>query len=45
LIEALELPDHPFAVAVQWHPESLPDAPEMQRLFAGLVAAAERAPG
>lgn len=40
LIEAVEVPDHPFAVAVQWHPESLPDAPEMQRLFAGLVAAA-----
>ncbi len=43
LIEAVELPEHPFAVAVQWHPESLPDAPEMQRLFAGLVAAAEAA--
>ncbi len=42
LVEALELPAHPFALAVQWHPESLPDAPEMQRLFAGLVAAAGR---
>jgi len=42
LIEAVELPAsaHPFALAVQWHPESLPDAPEMQRLFAGFVAAA-----
>lgn len=40
LIEAVELPDHPFALAVQWHPESLPDMPEMQRLFAGFVAAA-----
>jgi gamma-glutamyl-gamma-aminobutyrate hydrolase PuuD len=40
LVEAIELPSHPFAVAVQWHPECLPDAPEMQRLFAGLVAAA-----
>lgn len=37
VIEAVELPEHPFAVAVQWHPEeSLDDL----RLFAGLVAAA-----
>jgi len=40
LIEGLELPDHPFALAVQWHPEMLPDRPEAQRLFAGLVEAA-----
>jgi putative glutamine amidotransferase len=40
LVEAVELPGHPFALAVQWHPESLPEAPEMQRLFAALVAAA-----
>jgi putative glutamine amidotransferase len=40
LIEAVELPAHPFALAVQWHPECLPDAPEMQRLFAGFVQAA-----
>jgi putative glutamine amidotransferase len=42
LIEAVELPVHPFALAVQWHPEMLPDRPEMQRLFAGLVEAAQR---
>jgi putative glutamine amidotransferase len=41
LIEAVELPAHPFALAVQWHPEMLPDRPETQRLFAGLVAAAQ----
>jgi putative glutamine amidotransferase len=23
IIEALELPDHPFGLAVQWHPEEL----------------------
>jgi putative glutamine amidotransferase len=40
LIEAVELPSHPFALAVQWHPECLPDAPEMQRLFEAFVAAA-----
>jgi putative glutamine amidotransferase len=42
LIEALELPEHPFALAVQWHPEMMPDRPESQRLFSGLVEAAQR---
>ncbi|MFT4030389.1 MAG: gamma-glutamyl-gamma-aminobutyrate hydrolase family protein [Protaetiibacter sp.] len=37
-VQALELPDHPFGVAVQWHPEE--DAAEDARLFAGLVDAA-----
>jgi putative glutamine amidotransferase len=40
LVEAIELPGHPFALAVQWHPECLPAAPEMRRLFAAFVAAA-----
>ena len=36
-VQAVELPDLPFAVAVQWHPEeNLDDL----RLFAGLVDAA-----
>lgn len=39
LVEALEAPGHPFALAVQWHPEALPDAPEMQRLFRAFVDA------
>lgn len=42
LIEGLELPDHPFALVVQWHPEWLPDRPETLRLFASLVEAATR---
>jgi putative glutamine amidotransferase len=33
LVEAVELPDHPYAVAVQWHPEWLTNQPAMQRLF------------
>ncbi len=45
LIEAVELSDHPFALAVQWHPEMLPDAPEMRRLFEALVEAARAAQG
>lgn len=37
VIEAVEHPDHPFMVAVQWHPEEhTPD----RRLFAGLIDAA-----
>ncbi len=40
LVEVIELPQHPWFVAVQYHPEfkSKPTAP--QPLFAGLVAAA-----
>ena len=37
VIEAIELPDAPFCVAVQWHPEERLDD---LRLFAGVVAAA-----
>lgn len=41
VIEAVELPDHPFAIGVQWHPEWLvADDPAMRELFAGFVAAA-----
>jgi putative glutamine amidotransferase len=39
LIEAVELPDHPFGLAVQWHPEWLIDQPVMRRLFSAFVDA------
>ena len=43
LIEGIELPEHPFAVGVQWHPETLSSfTPEAQRLFDALTAAAVR---
>ncbi len=42
LLEALELPDHPFGVAVQWHPEWLTGQPPARRLFRALVEAAGR---
>ena len=43
VIEGAEIPDHPFAVAVQWHPENLiSDDPAMLALFRGLVEAAAR---
>lgn len=42
LVEAVEVPGHPFALAVQWHPECLLDLAEQRRLFEALVAAAGR---
>ena len=41
VIEAIELPGHPFAIAVQWHPEWLVEDPAMQRLFGEFVRSAE----
>lgn len=40
MVEALEAPDHPFALAVQWHPEALPSQDEQRALFRALVEAA-----
>jgi putative glutamine amidotransferase len=40
IVEAVELPEHPFGLAVQWHPECLLNAPEMMRLFESFVEAA-----
>lgn len=39
LVEAVELADHPFALAVQWHPEALPGVAEQRALFEACVAA------
>ena len=41
LVEAIELPDHPFGLAVQWHPEWLPDQAWTRNLFRKFVEAAE----
>jgi putative glutamine amidotransferase len=40
LLEALEVRDHPFGVAVQWHPEWLTGHPHARRLFQAFVEAA-----
>jgi len=40
LVEAVELPDHPFGLAVQWHPEWLTDQASTRRLFQSFVSAA-----
>lgn len=39
--EAMEVPNHPFAMAVQWHPEDMLDSGDgrMQRLFDAFVQA------
>jgi putative glutamine amidotransferase len=42
IIEAVELPEHPFALAVQWHPEGMAGHDlYAKRLFKAFVAAAE----
>ena len=42
-LEALELPEHPWLVAVQWHPEmSAAEDADQQRIFDGLVEAARQ---
>jgi len=39
LVEAIELPDHPFGMAVQWHPEWLTDQGPTRNLFRNFVEA------
>ncbi len=39
LIEAVELPGHPFFLGVQWHPESLVESPDMLNLFKAFIRA------
>jgi putative glutamine amidotransferase len=42
LVEAVELPGHPFGFGVQWHPESLPALPAQQRIFKSFIRAAAK---
>lgn len=42
LVEAVELPGHPFGLAVQWHPEWLTDQQPTRNLFKAFVEAAEK---
>jgi putative glutamine amidotransferase len=43
LVEAAELPSHPFGLAVQWHPEWLTAHAPMRALFRTFVDAADEA--
>jgi putative glutamine amidotransferase len=43
LVEAVELREHPFGLAVQWHPEWLTQQQWTRKLFAAFVAAASQA--
>ncbi len=40
VIEAVEIPNHPFGLAVQWHPECLQGQPAMRCLFQEFIRAA-----
>jgi putative glutamine amidotransferase len=40
LVEAVELPDHPYGFAVQWHPEWLTDQKSTRNLFRSFIDAA-----
>jgi putative glutamine amidotransferase len=40
LVELVEMPNHPFAVSVQWHPEWLTDQQSTRNLFKAFVDAA-----
>lgn len=41
IVQAVENPDHPFRVGVQWHPEYLPQQRPQLRLFRQLVETAK----
>ena len=43
IVEAVEKPDHPFCLAVQWHPEHMSKVvPAQQKLFDAFVAACRK---
>lgn len=42
LVEAVELPGHPFGLAVQWHPEWLVEHESARRLFQAFVDSARK---
>ncbi len=42
LVEAVELPGHPFGLAVQWHPEWLVEHESARRLFQAFIDSARK---
>ncbi len=43
VVQAIEKPDHPFFLGVQWHPEYMPQSAPQRHLFHSLVSASRRA--
>lgn len=43
LVEAVELPNHPFGLGVQWHPEWLQEHAPQRKLFQAFIQAAQNA--
>ena len=41
IVEAIEDPDHPFLIGVQWHPERTPHDDATRRLIAAFIVAAQ----
>lgn len=41
IVQAVEAPEHPFLLGVQWHPEYIPQSEHHRNLFSALVEAAE----
>ncbi len=41
VIEGVELPSKRFILGVQWHPECMPESPQMQHLFEAFIHASE----
>ncbi|HSN94438.1 MAG TPA: gamma-glutamyl-gamma-aminobutyrate hydrolase family protein [Anaerolineaceae bacterium] len=39
LIEGVEMPSKHFVLGVQWHPECMPESPQMRQLFGAFIAA------
>jgi putative glutamine amidotransferase len=42
LVEAVQVPGNPFGLAVQWHPEWLPEDPHSQALFSAFIKTARQ---
>ena len=42
VVEAIEKPEHPFCIGVQWHPENFWASGEFRTLFEGFVRAAQQ---
>jgi gamma-glutamyl-gamma-aminobutyrate hydrolase PuuD len=38
----MEIPEHPYAIAVQWHPEWMSEDPAMNALFESFVEACKK---